>query len=110
NKLANEQKELLEKLVIKGDNTTNYRISSYEKDKETVKFEVDYLKNSHSDSSPIYNILSIDGGGIRGILPALWLSEIEHRAHRPISHLFNMIAGTSTGAIIASGLSAPFFE
>ena len=48
------------------------------------KIEMDYLKNSHSDNSPIYNILSIYGGRIRGILPTLWLSEIEHRAHRPI--------------------------
>ncbi|CAG8504748.1 20794_t:CDS:2 [Dentiscutata erythropus] len=68
-----------------------------------------YVKNSHSDESPVYNILSIDGGGIRGVLPALWLSEIEYRTHRPICHLFNMIAGTSTGGIIAAGLSAPKF-
>ncbi|CAG8822681.1 21058_t:CDS:1, partial [Gigaspora rosea] len=68
------------------------------------------LKNSHNDDSPSYKILSIDGGGIRGILPALWLSEIEYRTHRPISHLFNMIAGTSTGGFIATGLSAPKFK
>ncbi|CAG8751051.1 3884_t:CDS:1, partial [Cetraspora pellucida] len=48
--------------------------------------------------------------GIRGVLPALWLSEIEYRTHRPISRLFNMIAGTSTGGIIAAGLSAPQFK
>ncbi|CAG8613865.1 3889_t:CDS:2, partial [Scutellospora calospora] len=70
----------------------------------------DYFKNSRSDESPVYNILSIDGGGIRGVLPALWLKEIEHRTHRPISHLFNMIAGSSTGGFTAAGLSMPFWQ
>ncbi len=54
-----------------------------------------------------YDILSIDGGGIRGIIPAVWLSEIEKRAHRPVAHLFNLIAGTSTGGVIAAGLTMP---
>lgn len=52
-------------------------------------------------------ILSIDGGGVRGVLPALWLSEIEHKTHRPISSIFNFFAGTSTGAILTAGLSIP---
>jgi patatin-like phospholipase/acyl hydrolase len=52
-----------------------------------------------------YTILSVDGGGMRGILPAMWLCEIENRTHRPISHLFNMCAGTSVGGIIVAGLS-----
>ena len=54
-----------------------------------------------------FRILSIDGGGIRGIIPAYWLCEIEKRAHKPIAHLFNMLAGTSTGGILAGGLSFP---
>ena len=54
-----------------------------------------------------YKILSIDGAGIRGVLPAYWLCEIEKRAHKPISHLFNMITGASTSAIIAAGLTVP---
>ncbi len=43
-------------------------------------------------------------------MPALWLSEIERRTRRPISHLFNMAAGTSTGGIIAAGLPTAFVE
>ncbi|UJR11111.1 hypothetical protein I4U23_015293 [Adineta vaga] len=54
-----------------------------------------------------YNILSIDGGGIRGIIPAIWLSKLEHRTNRSCSSMFQMMAGTSTGAIIAAGLSLP---
>jgi uncharacterized protein len=53
--------------------------------------------------SPV-RILSIDGGGIRGIIPALVLAELERRARRPICRLFDLIAGTSTGGILALGL------
>lgn len=46
-------------------------------------------------------ILSIDGGGIRGIIPAMVLKQIEEKTGRDISDLFDLIAGTSTGGIIA---------
>lgn len=52
-------------------------------------------------------VLSIDGGGIRGIIPAIILTEIENRTHEPISKLFNLIAGTSTGGILALGIVKP---
>jgi patatin-like phospholipase/acyl hydrolase len=52
-------------------------------------------------------ILSIDGGGIRGLIPALVLAEIETRTGRPIASLFDLVAGTSTGAIIACALTRP---
>lgn len=55
-------------------------------------------------------ILSIDGGGIRGIIPAIILSEIESRTKNPISKSFDLIAGTSTGGIIALGLVKPDLE
>lgn len=54
--------------------------------------------------SPI-KILSIDGGGIRGVIPALILSEIEKRTGKKITELFDLLAGTSTGGIIAVGLN-----
>lgn len=52
-------------------------------------------------------VLSIDGGGIRGIIPAMILSEIEKRTKRPIAGIFDLIAGTSTGGILALGLTKP---
>ena len=52
-------------------------------------------------------VLSIDGGGIRGLIPALVLTELEGRAGRPIFELFDLIAGTSTGGILACALCAP---
>ncbi len=57
-------------------------------------------------------ILSIDGGGIRGYIPALVLAEVERRLkklgrEKPLGRLFDFIAGTSTGSIITLGLTAP---
>ena len=54
-----------------------------------------------------FRILSIDGGGICGILPAAYLGELENRFldGAPAGKYFDMIAGTSTGGIIALGLA-----
>ena len=55
-----------------------------------------------------FRILSIDGGGIKGILPASILAECERRFLKGGSsaNYFDMIAGTSTGGIVALGLGA----
>src|SRR5207244_13387139 len=55
----------------------------------------------------LVKVLSIDGGGIRGILPAMVLSEIEKRTGRRVSALFDLVAGTSTGGILALALTRP---
>ena len=52
-------------------------------------------------------VLSIDGGGIRGIIPAMVLAEIERRTGKSTSQLFDLVAGTSTGGILALGLAKP---
>jgi patatin-like phospholipase/acyl hydrolase len=52
-------------------------------------------------------ILAIDGGGIRGIIPATLLAHIESITGRPAAVLFDLIAGTSTGGILALGLTIP---
>ncbi|HEY9852642.1 MAG TPA: patatin-like phospholipase family protein [Leptolyngbyaceae cyanobacterium] len=54
-----------------------------------------------------FKILSIDGGGIRGIIPAIILAEIEKRTGKRIYEMFDLIAGTSTGGILALGLTKP---
>lgn len=53
------------------------------------------------------NVLSIDGGGIRGLIPAVVLSDLEDRTGTPTADLFDLIAGTSTGGILALGLTVP---
>ena len=52
-------------------------------------------------------VLSIDGGGIRGLIPALVLCEVEQRTGRRVAELFDFVAGTSTGGILACALSLP---
>jgi uncharacterized protein len=58
-------------------------------------------------SIPRVKVLSLDGGGIRGLIPALVLAEIERRTERRIADLVDMIAGTSTGGILACALGKP---
>jgi patatin-like phospholipase/acyl hydrolase len=54
-----------------------------------------------------FRLLSIDGGGIRGLIPAIVLAHIEEKTGKPICELFDAIAGTSTGGILALGLTRP---
>jgi hypothetical protein len=51
-----------------------------------------------------FRILSIDGGGIKGVFPAAFLAELEKSLPEPIYRYFDLIAGTSTGGIIALSL------
>jgi uncharacterized protein len=55
----------------------------------------------------LFKVLSIDGGGMRGLLPATVLAEIERRTGQPISKLFNLVAGSSAGGLLALGLCKP---
>lgn len=52
-------------------------------------------------------ILSIDGGGVRGIIPTIILQYIREKIKIPMHKVFDIIAGTSTGGIIALGLTIP---
>lgn len=51
-----------------------------------------------------FRILSIDGGGIKGLFPAAFLAALQERVPLPINRYFDLITGTSTGGIIALGL------
>jgi len=53
----------------------------------------------------VKRVLSLDGGGIRGIIPALVVAHLERQMGAPASELFDLIVGTSTGGILALGLS-----
>jgi uncharacterized protein len=50
-------------------------------------------------------VLCIDGGGIRGLIPALVLAEIELRTGRRMAEMVDFVAGTSTGGILACALT-----
>lgn len=68
------------------------------------------LKNQKNDKPrKLIKILSIDGGGIRGIIPALVLQNLESRLKnkRSLTQCFDVMAGTSTGGIIILLLNTP---
>jgi len=60
-----------------------------------------------------FRILSVDGGGIRGLVPALVLAELERRLQEGtgedarVADYFHMFAGTSTGGLVALSLTVP---
>jgi predicted acylesterase/phospholipase RssA len=53
-----------------------------------------------------FRILALDGGGILGAYTAAFLADIEGQVGRPLADFFDLIAGTSTGGIIAAALAA----
>ncbi|KAJ4745202.1 Patatin [Rhynchospora pubera] len=61
----------------------------------------------------IVTVLSIDGGGVRGIIPAKILEFLENELRKidkeetSLANYFDLIAGTSTGGLMATMLAAP---
>src|SRR5947209_18282954 len=55
-------------------------------------------------NSELFQILSLDGGGIRGLYSAAILAKWEEDLNCNICDHFDLITGTSTGGIIALGL------
>lgn len=53
-----------------------------------------------------FHILALDGGGTRGIYSAQILASIEQATGAPIKRQFDLIAGTSTGSIVAGAVAA----
>ncbi len=63
------------------------------------------LSSLSPDADHTCRILSIDGGGIKGVIPGTILAALEKALGAPLANKFHMIAGTSTGGILASGLA-----
>ncbi|KDP31911.1 hypothetical protein JCGZ_12372 [Jatropha curcas] len=61
----------------------------------------------------LITVLSIDGGGVRGIIPGVILAYLESKLQEldgeeaRLADYFDLIAGTSTGGLIAAMLAAP---
>ncbi|WP_392534073.1 patatin-like phospholipase family protein [Nostoc sp. C117] len=86
--------------------TKETQVSASIKEPETLTQERS-PKTMNTKANPKYKILAIDGGGIRGIIPTMILAEIEKRTQKPIFSLFDLISGTSSGGILALGLTKP---
>lgn len=65
------------------------------------------LKNEWT-SGQRFHILSLDGGGIKGLFTAAILAGVEQQylGGAPVADYFDLVVGTSTGNIIALGLAA----
>ncbi|MER8779555.1 patatin-like phospholipase family protein [Mesorhizobium sp. M0977] len=79
------------------------------RNKGTYKKAMEAAENTPSRAKP-FRVLCLDGGGMRGIYTAAFLDRLldQYRRKREVEHLdlgggFDLIAGTSTGAIIACG-------
>ena len=71
-----------------------------------------FRKEEAKKEKEVRYILTIDGGGMRGIIPARVISHLsqilrEAGDERPFYSHFDLIAGTSTGGFLASGLTCP---
>ena len=76
--------------------------------KKNMFSETEDIQTDFKTSFRPFRILAIDGGGIRGMLPAMIIAELERRLRQAtgkadsyISDYFDLIAGTSTGGILA---------
>ena len=74
----------------------------------------DFLRRGKKEEKKkeVRYILAIDGGGMRGIVPAFILKKMneelkERGILRPLYSYFDLVSGTSTGALIALGLTSP---
>lgn len=65
------------------------------------------LENEEATASPKVIILAVDGGGIKGVIPAYFLSQIEQKVGKSSYQLFDVMGGTSTGGIISVALTSP---
>ena len=51
------------------------------------------MTNASNQPNKVIKVLSIDGGGVRGLIPVRILQEIETRTNKPIPQLFDIITG-----------------
>src|SRR5262249_21954822 len=65
-------------------------------------FEIEETVIEDSPDPTIFRVLALDGGGAKGFYTLGALKEIEALVERPLYEKFDLIYGTSTGAIIAS--------
>ncbi len=52
-----------------------------------------------------FQILSLSGGGYRGLFSAIILEDLENKAGKPLGECFDLVAGTSIGGILACGIA-----
>lgn len=95
--------------LIRFDNETEAIVQEKDENEEVTEAgESSSQSNSQPSKTELGRgrLLCMDGGGIRGLVLAQMLLEIERMSQTPIHHLFDWVAGTSTGGILALALGA----
>jgi hypothetical protein len=85
---------------LSSDSQTQLSPVLSQSDRDATAELMDVMQNGK-----VARLISFDGGGIRGIFSAVIAKFIEDQVNQPISDLFHLAAGTSTGGIIAGMLT-----
>lgn len=75
--------------------------------KTSFSLASEYKEMSPDQKSEVMTVLTIDGGGMYGIIPLKVLADLERRTGLHVSSLFDVMGGASTGAVIISSLAIP---
>lgn len=84
--------------------TRSTRSTAARRSKTTRKKTGKKTGRRSSGGGGAYRILALDGGGIRGVMTAFWLAELEKRLGGRLADHVDLVAGTSTGSILASAI------
>ncbi|KAL9653872.1 hypothetical protein ABK040_012932 [Willaertia magna] len=77
---------------------------------ETIKQSIstDFISLRKEKKGDVVKVLSLDGGGMRGLVLVEQLIEIERKSGKRIQEMFDIVCGTSTGGIIATMIQNGF--
>ncbi|MDR3155483.1 MAG: patatin-like phospholipase family protein [Holosporaceae bacterium] len=94
----------METFISERDTSNHHRITQEQDDGvlDNLKLLTEALK-----TKKVARLASFDGGGIRGMLFAVLLADLEKKTNMSIAELFHMYIGTSTGGFAAAGLNIP---
>lgn len=82
-------------------------MNHFTKFRSLLGFLLLFTLSSYAAAERPIRILSLDGGGVRGLIPATVLAEIEAQTGKKITELFDVMVGTSTGGLITLFLNIP---
>ena len=72
---------------------------------DCVRISQEHAASLEPSDSQKYKILSIDGGGLKGLTAAVMLMDLEKKMGKPLRECFDFFIGTSTGGIISLALA-----
>ncbi|MBL0941424.1 MAG: patatin-like phospholipase family protein [Alphaproteobacteria bacterium] len=117
NKISDQTKKLIKEVLQRNQSTTCIQAStqsfpshvkplSHPHIVSSQSLERGYLTRKQSEKADwVYTGLSLDGGGVRGLIPALMAAHLEDVAGKPLYKMFDYIGGTSVGGILSLAFS-----